>query len=131
MLLARPNLADDKGSAVTGFAVAAPMLIAVFLAIIALTSLVQLRAVLGAAASVGVRVASAYGASDFQGKEAATDVLLAHGLSPLRSQVTVTHLRSHGVGLVRITVKSQLSVPFLKREATLVQTAQAVDEGNL
>lgn len=110
---------------------AAPMLIAAFVAIIALTSIVQHRAVLGAAASMGVRVASAYGASDVQGRHAATDVLASHGLSSSRSEVSITHLRVNGVGLVQATVSSKVRVPWLNRVVTLVQSARAVDEGSL
>lgn len=110
---------------------AAPMLIAAFVAIIALTSIVQHRAVLGAAASMGVRVASAYGASDVQGRRAATDVLVSHGLDSARSEVTITHPHVNGVSLVQVTVASKVRVPWLNRVVSMVQSARAVDEGTL
>jgi hypothetical protein len=109
----------------------APFLIATFIALIGISSVVRHRAILGAAAASGVRVASAYGASDTQGRVAANNILATHGLSRSKVGVTITHPFSNGVRLVQVVVHENVRVPWINREVSLSQSSRAVDEESL
>ena len=126
-----PSAKHDEGSAVTGFALVTPLLIAVFIGLIVVASVVRHRVVLSAAASSGVRVASAYGASDTQGHLVAKQILQAHGYDPKGTRIAISHPVVNGVHLVQVVVSDGLHVPWLNRDFTLTQTSRAVDEESL
>lgn len=123
-----PSAKHDEGSAVTGFALVTPLLIAVFIGLIVVASVVRHRAVLGAAAASGVRVASAYGASDTQGRLVANQLVQAHGYDPKGISIAISHPIVNGVHLVQFVVSDGVHVPWLNRDVILTQTSRAVDE---
>ena len=127
----RRNSADDEGSAVTGFALVAPLLVAVFICLTVVVSIVRHQAVLGAAASTGARVASAYDSTDAQGRVAVTDLVQAHGYNAKRVNITISHPVVNGVRLVQVVVGDGVHVPWINRDIGLSQSARAVDEQSL
>lgn len=127
----RLRVKDDEGSAVTGFALVTPLLVAVFIAVIAVSSVVRHRAVLGAAASTGARVASAYGSSDTQGRIAVTELVRTHGYEATKVNISIVHPVVNGVRLVQVEVRESLRIPWIDREVMVSQMAREVDEEGL
>lgn len=127
----RLKVKEDAGSAVTGFALVTPLLIAVFIAVIGVSSVVRHRAVLGAAASCGVRVASAYGSSDIKGRTVAAELVRAHGYDVKKMNILISHPIVNGVRLVEVEVRERIRVPWIDREVMVSQKAREVDEGGL
>ena len=121
----------DEGSAVTGFALVAPLLVLTFIALIVVTSILRERVVLGAAASTAARTAAAYGSSDSLGHVSALKVATDNGMKKADIEFDISHPLSQGVRLVEVTVSSRVTIPWMNRSLTLHQTARAVDEESL
>ncbi len=125
------DYSKDEGSAVTGFALVAPMLVLTFVALIVVTSLVRQRVVLGSAASTAARTASAFGATDSQGRHDALRVIANSGIKSSGIDFVISHPLTRGVRLVQATATSHVTVPWLHATIVIHQTARAVDEGSL
>ncbi len=127
----RSDLAAENGSGIVGFVLAAPLLVAVFIAIGQIAMLVADKSVLDSAAVIGARAAGAADASNEAGRNAALKVLKSRGFDPNPGSIVIRQERTQGVTYVSVSVAHQFKTPFLGREILITGNARAIDEASL
>jgi Flp pilus assembly protein TadG len=124
------SLKSDSGSAVTGFALVAPLLVCVFIVVIQIGSVLADRATLMLAAQSGVRVASTFDGTSAAGRAKALSVLQSRGMAT--SAIITFHKEHRGtVNYVICIATSHRHVAWLDRDVTFRTTARALDERSL
>lgn len=125
----RKSFRCDAGSAVVGFSMIAPLVIAVFITVVNVSSIVSTRAVLTSAAHTGGRVAANYGATHQMGLQAARQIMESKNLDT--AQVSFHNEVVQGVDFVVVTVTYKQHVSWLNRDVELVATSRTVNENAL
>jgi Flp pilus assembly protein TadG len=124
------SLKSDTGSAVTGFALVAPLLVGVFIVVIQIGSVLADRATLMLAAQSGVRVASTFNGTSADGRAKALSVLQSRGMDT--GTVITFHDEHRGtVGYVVCEASSHRHITWLNKDITFSTTARAIDESSL
>lgn len=121
---------SDEGSAVSGFAVIAPLVTLVFVAVIAIASVLGQRVVLGAAASSGARMAATLGATHGQARQQINQVLLSYSVNPTSVTTQMWRARSSGVPAVFVRLTKTISVPWINQRLTISTTSHRIDENS-
>jgi len=124
------SLKQEKGSAVTGFALVAPLVVCMFVVVIQVASMLADRVTLTMAAQSGVRVASTLDGTNAQGRSKALSVLQSRRMDK-QSVVTFVDEGRGGMHYVVCTVSSHRHIAWLNREITMTVQARAIDEGTL
>ena len=124
------SLKSETGSAVSGFALVAPLLVCVFIVVIQIGSVLADRATLMLATQSGVRVASTFDGTSAQGRAKALSVLQSRGME---SGAVIAFAREHRgpVHYVTCTGTSHRHVPWLNKDITFTTKARAIDESAL
>jgi len=124
------SLKSDTGSAVTGFALVAPLLVGVFIVVIQIGSVLADRATLMLAAQSGARVASTHNGTSVDGRSEALSVLQSRGMD--NSAVIRFHDEHRGtLSYVICEASFRQHITWLNRDITLSTTARALDESSL
>ncbi|MEI6405309.1 MAG: TadE/TadG family type IV pilus assembly protein [Actinomycetes bacterium] len=124
-----PLASREAGSAVVGFSMVAPLMIAVFIAVLNVGSILSVRAVLSSAAQTGARVAGNYGATRAQGVSAAQQVLESRHLDS--ATLDVQPIISNGLRFIVVTANYTTHVAWLNRDIQLSAVARSLDENGL
>ena len=124
------NLSDESGSAATGFALVAPLIVCVFIVVIQIGSVLADRTTLMLAAQSGVRIASTLDGTNAQGRAKAFSVLQSRRMAS-KASVTLRDERRGTMHYVVCKTTSRRHIAWLNREITLTVTARALDEGAL
>jgi len=124
------SLKQEKGSAVTGFALVAPLVVCMFVVVIQVASVLADRVTLTMAAQSGVRVASTLDGTNAQGRSKALSVLQSRRMDK-QSVVTFVDEGRGGMHYVVCTASSHRHIAWLNREITMTVQARAIDEGAL
>jgi len=124
------SLKSDAGSAVTGFALVAPLLVCVFIVVIQIGSVLADRATLMLAAQSGARVASTFNGTSAEGRAKAVSVLQSRGMD---ASAVITFHDEHRstVGYVVCEAIFRQHITWLNRDITFSTTARAIDESSL
>jgi len=124
------SLKSDTGSAVTGFALVAPLLVCVFILVIQIGSVLADRATLMLAAQSGVRVASTFNGTSADGRAKALSVLQSRGMDT--RAVIIFHDEQRGtVNYIICEASSHRHITWLNKDVTISTTARAIDESSL
>jgi len=121
------SLKQDRGSAVTGFALVAPLVVCVFIVVIQIGSVLGDRATLMLAAQSGVRVAGTLDGTNTQGRAKALSVLRSRSMDA-KTFVTFHDERRGTMHYVVCTVTSRRHISWLNRDVTTTVRARAIDE---
>jgi Flp pilus assembly protein TadG len=124
------SLKSDTGSAVTGFALVAPLLVSVFIVVIQIGSVLADRATLVLAAQSGVRVASTFDGTSAGGRAKALSVLQSRGMAT-SAVITFHHEHRGTVNYVICAATGHRHIPWLNRDITFTTRARAIDERSL
>lgn len=119
---------NDHGSAVTGFALVTPLLILVFVGIIAICAVLGQRLILGAAASSGARMAATLGATRGQAMQQIDQVLVSFSMSPASVSRSLWSGKSSGAPAVFIRLSKRVSIPVVNRQFEISSTSHRIDE---
>lgn len=118
---------SDKGSNAVGFALVAPILVGVFLAISQIANLINVQIVMMAAAKTGARQASRYDASLNDGLISANNILSQHGFAKIKN-ATISRANLNGIWFVELEISKDFSIPWLNYVIELNATGRSVDE---
>lgn len=121
------SLRRDRGSAVIGFALVAPLVVGVFIVVIQIGSVLADRATLSLAAQSGVRVASTLDGTNTQGRAKALSVLHSRGMDA-NAVVRFQDERRGTMHYVVCTAVSHRHIAWLNREVSFTVKARAIDE---
>lgn len=121
--------ADDRGSAVVGFALIAPLLLALALAVVQVALTMHVRTTLVSAATEGARAAATAGSTAAIG-EHRTRMLLERTLAgELVESVDVRAEVHRGARLVAVEVGARLPLLGLLGPASMTVVGHALQEG--
>ena len=98
---------DDRGSAVTDFALVMPLLLLVAMAVVQLVLTMHVRSTMIAAAAKGARAAALAGAQP-QAGEVRTREVLAEALGTQTAQIQASRIRIAGAPAIRVQVTGNL-----------------------
>jgi Flp pilus assembly protein TadG len=98
---------DDRGSAVTDFALVMPLLLLVAMAVVQLVLTMHVRSTMIAAAAEGARAAALAGAQP-QAGEVRTREVLAEALGTQTAQIQASRIRIAGAPAIRVQVTGNL-----------------------
>ncbi len=98
---------DDRGSAVTDFALVMPLLLLVAMAVVQLVLTMHVRSTMIAAAAEGARAAALAGAQP-QAGEVRTREVLAEALGTQTAQIQASRIRIAGAPSIRVQVTGNL-----------------------
>lgn len=98
---------DDRGSAVTDFALVMPLLLLVAMAVVQLVLTMHVRSTMIAAAAEGARAAALAGAQP-QAGEVRTREVLAEALGTQTAQIQASRIRIAGAPAIRVHVTGNL-----------------------
>ena len=98
---------DDRGSAVTDFALVMPLLLLVAMAVVQLILTMHVRSTMIAAAAEGARAAALAGAQP-QAGEVRTREVLAEALGTQTAQIQASRIRIAGAPAIRVQVTGNL-----------------------
>ena len=121
------SLRHDRGSNTVAFALVAPLIISVFLAVVQIANLVNLQTVISAAAKTSARTASRFDATNYDGITTAEEILFAHGISKIDS-ILVSKKIINGIYVVEVEIKKTVVLPWLNYAIRLESTGRSVDE---
>lgn len=125
------NRDDERGSAVAGFALTAPVAVVVFIAVIQVIALAQLRTTVHSAAATGARLAATLGSTTAAGSSAADGVLRAHAVAPERVARVWRHSTISGVPYLSLTLEVPARITWVRRVVTVSSTVRVTDENAL
>ena len=128
-----PSASPDRqaGSAVTGFALVAPLAVVVFVAVLQMIALGLLHTSVHSAAATGARLAATLGSGPADGARAADAMLVAHGIRPATVSKSWRRIRVSGVPYLVLTVSVPARVAWLGTTLTVRSTARVTDENAL
>ena len=98
---------DDRGSAVTDFALVMPLLLLVAMAVVQLVLTMHVRSTMIAAAAEGARAAALAGVQP-QAGEVRTREVLAEALGTQTAQIQASRIRIAGAPAIRVQVTGNL-----------------------
>lgn len=120
---------DERGSAVVGFALVAPLLVALALAVIQVALTMHVRTTITSAATEGARAAATAGSTAVIGEER-TRMLLERTLAGgLVQSIDVRAEVHHGARLVAVEVEANLPLLGLLGPASMTVVGHALQEG--
>lgn len=123
------RVGDDRGSAVAGFALVAPLLVALALAVVQTALVMHVRTTITSAAMEGARAAATVGSSAAVGEER-TRMLLARTLAAgLVESVAVRAESQGGTRLVAVEVDARLPLLGLLGPTDMTIVGHALQEG--
>ena len=122
---------DCEGSSIVGFVLVAPLVVTIFVAISQIVVLVADKAVISSAATVGARAASASDASLAMGVAEVKQVLASRGAVARAARISVRREQVSGITYVRISVNSEVKIPWLDRRIQISSSSRALDERSL
>lgn len=121
----------EQGSAVTGFALVAPLVVLVFVAVAQVISVALVRTAAHSAAATGARLAATLGSGATAGNRAADAVLRDLGVDPDQATKTWRRSRISGVPYLALTVTVPARVPFVGRGVSVSSSVRVTDENAL
>ena len=121
----------DCGSAVTGFAMTAPLAVLVFLALIQVVALAMLRTTVHSAAATGARLAATLGSGPAAGDAAVARVLSDHAVEPGRATRQWRRSVVSGVPYLSLTVSVPTRIAWVGAGITVSSSVRVTDENAL
>jgi len=121
------GLKNDSGSAVTGFALVAPLVIGVFIVVIQIGSVLADRATLMLATQTGVRIASTLNGTNTQGKAKALSVLDTRGMAK-NVELSFADEQRGSMHYKVCKATSRIHLSWLGQDVTFTSVARAIDE---
>ena len=131
MRCGRSERRNEEGSAAAGFALVAPLAVAVFLAVVQVVYLLVDCAVVQSAAHTAARVAATLGSTPQLGQTAADSLLGQHGMTPARATYVWRNVVHSGVVFTEVHVSYPVSVNWLSTTVQVEGSAAVVDEDAL
>ncbi|MDP2287181.1 MAG: TadE/TadG family type IV pilus assembly protein [Actinomycetota bacterium] len=121
-------MSGERGNAVVEFALVAPMLIAVALAVMQLALTFHVRSTLTAAAAEGARVAALAGSQLSTGERRARELLDGNLAASVVTSVHATRVVEHGIVMTRIQIGARLPLLGMLGPESMSVTAHALQE---
>ncbi len=118
----------ERGSAVVEFALVAPLLVAVALAVMQIALTLHVRSTLTAAAAEGARVAALAGSQLSTGERRARELLDGNLAASVVSSVHATRLVEHGIVMTRVRIEARLPLLGLLGPESMDISAHALQE---
>jgi hypothetical protein len=120
----------DQGSSIVGFALVAPILVGVFLAVLQIANLVNVQTTLNVAAVSGARVASTFDGTLTDGIFESRSRLEKQGITQVEA-INVTRKNLSGVTFVEIEILKNYQISWLQTSLSLRAVGRSVDEKSL
>lgn len=120
----------DQGSNTVGFALIAPLLVGVFLAVVQIANLLNVQTTLIAAANSGARVASTFDATLMDGTAEAIQRLASQGIVDYESVIT-RRTSQNGITFVEVKITKNYQIPWVGVGLNLLALGKSVDEKSL
>lgn len=120
----------DQGSNTVGFALIAPLLVGVFLAVVQIANLLNVQITLIAAANSGARAASAFDAALMEGTAEAIQRLANQGIVDYESVIT-RRTSQNGIAFVEVKITKNYQIPWVGVKLNLLALGKSVDEKSL
>jgi Flp pilus assembly protein TadG len=126
-----PRLNSCRGSSVVGFALVAPLVTAVFVAVTQIVMLLGDKSTVTSAAVAGARDASAADASAIQGIAHAKKILASKKYLSDTARISLENEQNAGVHFVRMTVECDVEIPWINQAIHISSTSRSLDERSL
>ncbi len=127
----RKVLRAVDGNATLGFAMVAPLVVAVFIAVLQLVAITREQAALAAIAHDASRVASVFNGTPSHGVSAARAKLGSSTVTRARATIKIQRVTNGGVHYVQTTISENYRIAWLAKSVMLNASVRSIDEGAL
>jgi hypothetical protein len=129
----RPNLkmTNERGSQVVGFALVAPLLVTLAVALFQIVGIGICKVSLAAATREAAHLAALKGSSNYLVMRSASDYWKPSGLRSCGKSSSTKRMKSSGISFVVVQVQQCLEIPILNKRVNLITTVRELDEGKL
>lgn len=124
------HLKDERGSAVVGFSLVAPLIALVFVGIVGVAAILGQRLVLGAAASSSARMAATLGATQGQARQQSDQVLTSYSINPQDVSFRIWRGSQAGAPAVFVRLTKTMWIPWVNQQIVLEATSHRIDENS-
>lgn len=128
MIAVGARRSNDRGNATVDFALVAPLLLVVALAIVQLALTLYVRMTLTSAAAEGARAAALAGASQRAGEQRTRDLIAGTLAADVVDRIDVRRELQDGLGVVTVSVAARLPLLGLLGPSALAVSGRALAE---